>query len=106
MYLWDIPKIESIIKMKPKTSKYADQYCKIHDQWFADFLDECPICAGEKMTGIEPPPTEEEFQKMLTEAKSKREAKEASKKKVKLVKRVKVTQQKKTEHSSPKLFDF
>jgi hypothetical protein len=34
-------------------SKYQEQYCKKHNQHYADFLHECPICAGEKM--VKPP---------------------------------------------------
>ena len=31
-----------------KEQKYREQYCKIHDQHYADFLHECPICRGER----------------------------------------------------------
>ena len=27
----------------------SPHYCKIHMFWFAPWIDECPICAGEKM---------------------------------------------------------
>ena len=32
-----------------KKQKYREQYCKIHDQHYADFLSRCPICRGEEM---------------------------------------------------------
>lgn len=32
-----------------KKSKYNQQYCKKHNQYYADYLPECPICKGEKM---------------------------------------------------------
>jgi hypothetical protein len=36
--------------MTDKKLKYNNQYCKIHDQHFADFLTKgCPICLGEKL---------------------------------------------------------
>ena len=31
-------------------SQYTQQYCEKHKQYYADFLHECPICRGEKMT--------------------------------------------------------
>lgn len=31
---------------------YTQQYCKKHDQHYADFLHACPICVGESMDGI------------------------------------------------------
>jgi len=30
---------------------YEEQYCKKHDQKYAGFLKECPICVGERMNG-------------------------------------------------------
>ena len=30
---------------------YQDQYCRKHGQWYAEFLDACPICVGETMKG-------------------------------------------------------
>ena len=29
--------------------KYQEKYCKKHGHWYAKFLDQCPICVGEKM---------------------------------------------------------
>lgn len=31
--------------------KYDQQYCEKHNQKYADFLNECPICVGEKLDG-------------------------------------------------------
>jgi hypothetical protein len=30
------------------TEKYREQYCEKHNQYYAEFLKECPICRGEK----------------------------------------------------------
>ena len=30
---------------------YDEQFCKKHNQHFADFLPRCPICRGEEMAG-------------------------------------------------------
>lgn len=31
------------------TPRYDQQYCKKHDQRYADFLTKCPICRGEEL---------------------------------------------------------
>jgi hypothetical protein len=36
-------------KMKNKP-KYTQQYCKKHNQEYADYLHQCPICRGEKLS--------------------------------------------------------
>lgn len=28
---------------------YSEKHCQKHNQDYADFLTECPVCAGEKM---------------------------------------------------------
>ena len=30
---------------------YDQQYCEKHKQPYADYLDKCPICEGEKLKG-------------------------------------------------------
>lgn len=30
--------------------KYQEQYCKKHNQYYASYLPQCPICRGEKMS--------------------------------------------------------
>lgn len=35
------------MKEKPK---YNQQYCEEHKQGYADYLHECPICRGEKLS--------------------------------------------------------
>lgn len=32
-----------------KSEKYREQYCQKHDQHYADFLRECPVCVGEEL---------------------------------------------------------
>ena len=38
--------------------KYQEQYCKKHELWYADFLEECPICFGEEMKPARKDPNE------------------------------------------------
>jgi len=45
----------SLAATKPKEHT-SPHYCKIHMFWYAPWIDECPICAGEKM---EPASTKE-----------------------------------------------
>jgi hypothetical protein len=47
------------MKKKPL---YNEQYCKKHNQHYADFLRNCPICVGEEMVKpkkMEKNPTED-----------------------------------------------
>lgn len=34
---------------KKKQKLYKEQYCKKHNQYYADYMSDCPICIGERM---------------------------------------------------------
>ena len=51
------PVLKSFDLSAPEAKKNTSpHYCKIHMFWYAPWIDECPICAGEKM---EPASTKE-----------------------------------------------
>jgi len=42
-----------------KKPTYDEKYCPKHNQRYAEFLDECPVCVGEKTKFKTPKPKEE-----------------------------------------------
>lgn len=32
--------------------QYNEQYCEKHNQYYAEFLNKCPICRGEELDGF------------------------------------------------------
>ena len=48
-----------------KKNLFDQKFCKIHNQKYADFLQECPVCVGERMIVEEEIPRK--FARKITE---------------------------------------